>query len=553
MGNFSFLGGLEPLCRLGEDAERFLWVEPDLAVFRLRQFAEAAAHVVYRHRYGASAPITRLDHLIGQLFDDGHLPRHLRTALRELQQEGNVAVHSLRPGAPPDVGGFRTMAQRCLPLGFEVGVWVHRDVLGRTGAPETFVLPPRPDETTSLGAALARIEMDIAVARSMADEQGALDDAESRIARIRSQLAQGSVARDGDPMERQRLDLRCEIVAASIANHRGVSPPPLDTSVFQARWSPLFERRDDLVLAELSEYGNRLAVAELNAFRFAAADEWCSKLIAAREGGHLGYQVFLDHEVEVKDWHLGTLLGTRGQARGFLAHMEEDPEWLDLALEDFRRAEAIFSDAADRQRQWVYAMHADLERIRLTDAGGHPERLPWADALDGRARELARRTTQGGERTLDAFGDLFAADVVLKAADVLRRPAPKWAPALASALAREIEATERLPHPYESLCGRLWLLLGSACPRVLREALKATADLAAPEETLVPHIAQAFILEHRFRESGSLSEDQISAFLDARPKAVVHAWTEHQLEARFRQLCAAGGLGPLRIMPFNYA
>ena len=73
------------------------------------------------------------------------------------------------------------------------------------------------------------------------------------------------------------------------------------------------------------------------------------------------------------------------------------------------------------------------------------------------------------------------------------------------------------------------------------------------KQALVPLIAKAFVMERAFRDTGEAMNVDLEDFLASRPAQLVDAWNAYGLDDRFAELCKAGGLGPLRILPFNYA
>ncbi len=541
------------MARLGADAERFLWEEPDLALFRLRQFAEAFTSHVFAARTGGPAPqMATLADQIRDLYDLGHITITVWGKLRTLKDRGNDAVHPGGASGAATTNQFRKDAEACLRTAHELGFWLHSDLPGGGSSPPEFRLPPKPPGKDSSASRIARVEMDLEAARELADERGRLDEAELRIDRVRTRLSSGGFTKNLDAFASGLLQLKCDSVSISIDNHRGRVKPALDREAFQERCRSLVATGDDAVWAAVSEFGNRLAVGELNAYRFKEAEDWCSTLVKAREARNTAGSVLVG-QVEIQDWHLGAVLGTRGQARCFLAHLEGDSTWLGFGLEDFARAEDAFVDSSDKQRQRVYQMHAHLERIRLGDSNELPADLELRKWLEEHAAGVARKLSNGDAVPSEVHADLFVIDVVLKAADLLNDPAPSWARPLAAVLARELVDSEPLDHPYEHLCGRLSLLLGSDCPTALQEALLVTAGQGSDRQGLVPLIAKAFVLERAFRENGEMTGAELDDFMAARPAALTEAWNTHGLDHRFAKLCEEGSLGPLRIMPFNYA
>jgi len=336
-----------------------------------------------------------------------------------------------------------------------------------------------------------------------------IDDAMKTLRKARTVLL-----KQGLPDEQELLLRLCEArVDRAIANHRG-EPLPHDeeraalvqrglTASNAAQWAAL-------------DLANMRCIARTNGFDFEGAVD---ELDGLRER----------FVVEaLRDERLGRLLGSLGQAYGFLAHEAADPDYAELADECFAAALPHFQQPDDLLRQQVYRVHAAVE--------GHRQGGAWRERLEARLTEL--------EPYLDAFrrGEAegrsdYALAAWLKGRVHLGQEVPEAA-ALAQTWKACIEqdaATVRhegMSHGMVVASGWLWRASPQP-PRWLRQLLQESGN--APG--LIPWIARAFLAPEDANPRGALGEGLPDA---------ARAWWE-RLEGEER----SGGT--MAWVPFNFA
>ena len=554
--NFDFLASYDTrLAQFGADAEQFAFQKPDLTLFRLRQFAETICIQIYSrlNLRRSHAYHLELSLRIETLYSGHYLSNDATAHLRTLQKAGNEAVHPEDSPQPKRTDKHqRQQAMVALEAAFKLGVWFAEDICNATLDGRAFQKPtPQVTRDNTGPERLAEIEMLLEAARRFGETQRQLDLADKKLSEATTRLGKEKYIKEIDETTVALLRLRADSIARAIANHRGDAPKPFDKETFKERCALFVQQRNSTYWDEVAEYGNRLAVAEMNAFRFEAAIDFTTELIQWRRNlGSAGSDLF--QADKGTDWNLGALLGTRGQAYCFLAHVMNDPSCIDEGILNFQEAANNFDDSGDISRQIVYQAHAALERIRLgAEQLSEPE-LQLCQRLNKETDDNVNQILQTGWEA-EHTPLLFAMDIHLKGADLGVWPAPSWARNVASLVAQAVEDKLRLEHPLESVCGRLWLLLGQDCPKAVRETVQSMANSQSDQPPLVPFLSQAFLLERAHRQTFTPSAEDIDLFLALRPPEFVAIWEEFNLGGRFEELTAKEGRGPLRIIPFNYS
>ena len=161
--NFGHLYALEPaLVDFGARAERYVFDDPNAALFKLRQFGEHLAQqaAAYAGLY-ASTREPQLD-LLRRLRDEGVIDHDISDLFHTLRKAGNRAVHE-------DEGTARE-ALRQLQVATRLGVWFQRGFGNRAHKAGRFVPPPNPRVASNqLQAELQRLRQALAESESEAE------------------------------------------------------------------------------------------------------------------------------------------------------------------------------------------------------------------------------------------------------------------------------------------------------------------------------------------------------------------------------------------------
>jgi type I restriction enzyme, R subunit len=127
--NFEFLKSHEPmLLKLGKAAERYCFEDPNVSLYKLRQFGEVLAQVVAR-RLRVEVPNDQVG-LLRSLCERGVIRGDVDRLFHEIRKTGNSAVHHF--------GGNQRVALECLEYAYLLAGWFHRAF----GGDKTFKLPP---------------------------------------------------------------------------------------------------------------------------------------------------------------------------------------------------------------------------------------------------------------------------------------------------------------------------------------------------------------------------------------------------------------------------
>ncbi len=128
--NFEFLKSDEPLLhKLGTAAERYCFDDPNVSLYKLRQFGEMLAQVLAK-RARLEVP-TDQHGVLRSLSDRGIIRGDVDRLFHELRKTGNAAVHNF--------GGSQRVALECLEYAYLLAGWFYR---GFIIAEKTFKLPP---------------------------------------------------------------------------------------------------------------------------------------------------------------------------------------------------------------------------------------------------------------------------------------------------------------------------------------------------------------------------------------------------------------------------
>jgi type I restriction enzyme, R subunit len=169
--NFGHLAQRAPLlATLGVKAERFVFDEPDTALFRLRQFGEAlaqeAAASVGLYPSAGEAQVE----LLRRLRDGGIIDREIADLFHTLRKTGNRAVH--------DAVGTKRDALHGLQIAWRLGTWYQKAFGDRAFKAGRFIPPPDPRQ-----AELALTQELAALRQQLADERARAEQLELTAAR----------------------------------------------------------------------------------------------------------------------------------------------------------------------------------------------------------------------------------------------------------------------------------------------------------------------------------------------------------------------------------
>ena len=485
--------------RLAEDAEGRLRDDADIAALRVRQLLEAFVLSVEN-----AAGVNRRGHesLHSRIGDLSGLPPTVKAyRLQSIRKSTNEAVHIGRLNLRPQ-GTFYKSARDALREMLDVWrAWADLPPLAELN------LPPAPDarqrELDRLHGLLDRAE-------HLADQVREWDQAEALLAAVDLDQALKAGAQQADI---DLVALRRASIERAAANHRGLSPPPMD----RALAARIASSGGGRALDELVHLFNREAVSALNRLDFATAEARLAEVTEWREAA----SQFLPSELQllpVRDWQLGALLGTRGQLRAFQAHARRDLALLREALDDFASASACFTHPADLDRQTTYRLHALVEVVRL----GGELTADELNEVQGLVESAPHKSVKPGAWHPDAF----RVAACLKTCEVLSLR-PSWLNDLQKSLERLPE--EPLDHPYGQLVGWLMRLMPHP-PRSLGRAMRATAERG--KDPLGVWVAACFLADSSVPEVPAQLKDW---------------WRDHDMGTR------AESEGAAAILPFYVA
>ena len=292
----------------------------------------------------------------------------------------------------------------------------------------------------------------------------------------------------------------------AVANHRGHELPRwLDRDAVRERSRRL--AGDARHLDDVALLHNRLAVNALNRFAFGEAREAASGLADILRTERRGVSAVFGGPPG-PSWSFGALLGTLGQACALHGFVRRDLDLLSAADACFGEAISQFTVLSDTTRQWTYAAHLLLDKIRL--AGEEEFPADWLRILEVIGDELDADLAgfchdPGGA---DSWRQAYAVHVLLKRAWILDET-PDWAAPLAEAMAR-IVGEGTFQHPRQQLAGLLLLLLELPALHPLGQALRRTAE---SDRGLVGVIARTWLLDIDARHGGVTRLDAYDAAL----------------------------------------
>ncbi|WP_200939671.1 DUF4145 domain-containing protein [Deinococcus sp. Leaf326] len=164
--NFADLARTDPLlAQLGYLAERYLLDDPNTALLKLRQYAEALTQVIAARSGLLVEGETQHDRL-ARLRREGILPQEVWQLLTELRRTGNEASHAFT--------GEHEQALNLLQFAWILGVWLIRTFHDAGYVRGEFILPQSAERPEDLRALLAQAE-------------AARQDAEARLAQVQAQ------------------------------------------------------------------------------------------------------------------------------------------------------------------------------------------------------------------------------------------------------------------------------------------------------------------------------------------------------------------------------
>lgn len=531
--NFAFLEGHAPeFDRLGHDLERFYIEAPDLSIFRARQMAELAIHLMeVRHN------ISRRRQLIDRIHDlSALLPNSVVTALHTVRKLGNAAVHD-SPRGPVAPRAYQAKARRALTEIFRVLKWL----AGELSEGETWDRPlvvPIGTGAPSYAARVADVQAQLDQVEVLVDVRSRLDEGQTLLEAVNRDL--DGTLRGVPRLEADALHLRVASLARAVSNHRGRAVPRKRDEAVDRWIANLVASAEPIYVDDVALYLVRTAAGHLNTLDFERALEALAPMLAWRRGRGAEPQR-ATHEM------VGRALGTAGQALAFRAHATGDFSTLREAIEAFLAARECFSDAEDIDRQDTYRAHALIDQLRLfpTEPPGGAE-LSWLRNLVGSAGVDAKVMISDPLLNEHPQGHAFRVALALKYA-LVTGARPTWLVKLRTALAKALSRNENAKpsHPYGILVGNLVLSRIDA-PRPLQTFLMEATE--SPD--LLGHIARTFRLEQLRRSAaGHLPPAHTDAYRKRLPDELRSWWAQH---GRRRLELADPGASALDLLPFNY-
>jgi len=331
-------------------------------------------------------------------------------------------------------------------------------------------------------------------------------------------------------------------VRVAVANHRGHGLPGW-LKIDRVRERSRLLAGDVTHLDAVALLHNRLAVNALNRFEFAEWRDSAEGLVEILRAERRGAETYFGG-APGPSWGFGALLGTIGQAHALAGFVARDDSLLDRAGECFGEAIDQFTLLADTTRQWTYAAHLQLEKVRLVGDAEFPSR--WVEILDvvGEEFEADREGFCADPAGREAWRQAYAVQVLLKRSWLLDDEAPDWAASLADSMGRITDGGS-LAHPCQQIAGQLVVLLGLAGDHPLVAALRRTAERDA---TLVGLIARTWMLDIDDRDGKSADLDR---FEQALPGWLASGWKRAGMPEALAN--AAGGRAPfVEALPFYY-
>ncbi len=239
--NFGFLLGVEPLLvRYGVGAERHLFDDPNVALFKMRQFLETVSHRVAAELALALPPHADLHLTVRSLRGAGVLVGDAYELAERVRRSGNRAVHRHLDD--------QREALACLKACFQLGGWFHQTLGFDAGdRPVAFVPPANPQyadpsELTDLRRDLERLRDDLA--REQFDHRGALDaaaaeaaarqEAEALVAKTRADLDAAFALALETEQELARAQADHQARLDALRHQRAADGPPVGDLVARA-------------------------------------------------------------------------------------------------------------------------------------------------------------------------------------------------------------------------------------------------------------------------------------------------------------------------------
>jgi type I restriction enzyme R subunit len=222
--NFAFLETHDPqLVRLAGLAERYFAEDPNTCLFKLRQFGELLATTVAARYAMLDVPEETQSDRLRRFKDRGVLPPDVLDLFHDIRKAGNDAVH--------DFADEHRTALTALKKARALAVWFHRSVSRDARfSPGPFIPPRQPvDESATLKAEMDRLNAELAVSRTAAEEAAAhaREEAEQRLsAEQRAALADKERA-EWEALAQAFEDDKARVSAelASLQANAAASPP----------------------------------------------------------------------------------------------------------------------------------------------------------------------------------------------------------------------------------------------------------------------------------------------------------------------------------------
>ena len=217
--NFAFLGKHDSvLLRHAALAERYVFEDPNTALIKTRQLAEALAMGVASKVGVAFGVEDSFRDIEAALYDRGLMDRRLRQVMRDVRIAGNAAAHSLN--------GERRDALHNLKLVRQLAIWFHKVTKNSQFRAGPFVPPPPPEDAdAALQQELLQLRETLAQATAELDgvrlEKGELtrranEEAERASAAFSNEKAALEIAQETEAeLNRLRADFEAKLAEAS--------------------------------------------------------------------------------------------------------------------------------------------------------------------------------------------------------------------------------------------------------------------------------------------------------------------------------------------------
>jgi type I restriction enzyme, R subunit len=222
--NFEFLKTHEPLLtQLGAAAERYCFEDPNVSLYKLRQFGELLAQLAAGSIGLTVARDTNQMTLLRDLESRGVIRGDVQRLFHEIRKTGNNAVHSL-------VGNQR-IALEHLRYACFLGIWFHRSFGGAKEFKAAFI-PPKPMAEPEVSLESTLLQKEIArLNAELAEQVSAAELAEADRWRQAQQLE--SLTKSIEQSEEEKQQIQAKLTALE-TQAQSIAAPKLQSLVNRA-------------------------------------------------------------------------------------------------------------------------------------------------------------------------------------------------------------------------------------------------------------------------------------------------------------------------------